>query len=388
MAEQLSADGLASFAAVAARHVGDADVPGLVALVARGAAVHVEAQGSLSIGGSKVRRDSLFRIASMTKPVTGAATLALVGEGLLGLDEPVDTLLPELSNRRVLRRMDGPLDDTVPAVRPVTVRDLLTFTFGFGLVFEMFTPGEPWPVVTATEELHLGTLGLPDPGEPPDPETWIAGLGSLPLMAQPGDRWMYNTGASVLGVLLARAADMPFAEVLRTRIFEPLAMADTSFWTSDTGRLATGYRTSAEGLQVAEPPSGGWSKPPAFCDGASGLVSTVDDMLSFSRMLLSGGLSVLSKQAVGEMTRDQLTFEQRKGGKGFLLGRSWGFCQSIVTEGPRKGAFGWNGGFGTSWLADPLRDLSVIVLTQRMFESPEPPKVHAELQDAAYAAIS
>jgi CubicO group peptidase (beta-lactamase class C family) len=293
MAEQLSADGLASFAAVAARHVGDADVPGLVALVARGTAVHVEAQGSLSIGGSKVRRDSLFRIASMTKPVTGAATLALVGEGLLGLDEPVDTLLPELSNRRVLRRMDGPLDDTVPAVRPVTVRDLLTFTFGFGLVFEMFTAGELWPVVTTAEELHLGTLGPPDPGEPPDPDTWIAGLGSLPLMAQPGDRWMYNTGASVLGVLLARAADMAFAEVLRTRIFEPLAMADTSFWTSDTGRLATGYRTSAEGLQVADPPSGGWSKPPAFCDGASGLVSTVDDMLAFSRMLLSGGLSVL-----------------------------------------------------------------------------------------------
>jgi len=389
MAEQLSADGLARFGAVAAAHVGDTEVPGLVALVARGAEVHVEALGSLSIGGAKVRRDSLFRIASMTKPVTGAATLALVGEGLLGLDEPVDRLLPELANRRVLRRMDGPLDDTVPAIRAITVRDLLTFTFGFAAVFEMFMAAEPWPVVTATEELRLCTLGPPDPAEQPAPDTWIAGLGSLPLMAQPGDRWMYNTGASVLGVLLARAADVPFVEVLRSRIFEPLGMADTAFFTSDIDRLATAYMPSAEGLQVTDPPAGAWSKPPVFGDGGSGLVSTVDDMLAFSRMLLAGGQSVLSKDSVGEMTRNQLTPEQKaKGGTGFLRGRSWGFCQSVLTEGPRKGAFGWDGGLGTSWLADPGSGLSVVVLTQTMFESPEPPKVHVDLQDAAYAAIA
>jgi CubicO group peptidase (beta-lactamase class C family) len=188
MADQLSADGLERFAAVARGHVGDDKVPGLVALVARGDEVHVEALGALSIGGEPMRRDALFRIASMTKPVTAAATLALVCENLLSIDEPVDRLLPELANRRVLRRMDGPLDDTVPATRPVTIRDLLTFTFGFGAVLEMFMAAEPWPVVTATEEMHLCTLGPPDPAAQPDPDTWIAALGSLPLMAQPGDR--------------------------------------------------------------------------------------------------------------------------------------------------------------------------------------------------------
>src|SRR3954449_12887356 len=132
----LNKDGLDRFAAVAASHVGDDKVPGLVALVADGDQVHVEAIGTLAVGGRPVERGSLFRIASTTKPITAAATLALVREGLLRLDEPVDRLLPELANRRVLRRMDGPLDDTLPAAGPVTVRGLLTFTFGFGMAME------------------------------------------------------------------------------------------------------------------------------------------------------------------------------------------------------------------------------------------------------------
>src|SRR5436309_8709190 len=123
----------------AERHVGEDRVPGLVALVAHGDEVHVEALGHLGIGRPPVHRDSLFRIASTTKPITAAATMALVEEGLVGLDEPVDRLLPELADRRVLKRPDGPLEDTVPAHRPITTRDLLTFTFGFGMAFEMFT---------------------------------------------------------------------------------------------------------------------------------------------------------------------------------------------------------------------------------------------------------
>ena len=198
MPDPLTAGGLARFSATAAAHVGDGTVPGLVALVARGGQVHVEALGSLSAGGPPVRPDSLFRIASVTKPVTGAATLALVREGLLSLDEPVGRLLPELAAPRVLRRMDGPLGDTVPARRPVTVRDLLTFTFGFGETAEMFSAERPWPVMARAGELHLATLGPPDPAGQPDPDTWIAGLGSLPLLAQPGERWFYNTAASVL----------------------------------------------------------------------------------------------------------------------------------------------------------------------------------------------
>ena len=392
MPDLLTADGLARFSAAAAAHVGDETVPGLVALVARGDQVHAEALGSLSIGGPAVQHDSLFRIASTTKPVTGAATLALVREGLLDLDEPVARLLPELAEPRVLRRMDGPLGDTVPARRPITVRDLLTFTFGFGLTTEMFAAERPWPVVAAADALHLLTIGPPNPAEQPGPDTWIAGLGSLPLLAQPGERWFYNTGASVLGVLLERAAGQPFADVLRTRLFEPLGMRDTGFWTPHTGRLASAFRSApGGGLEVWDKPDGLWSRPQAFSDGAAGLVSTAGDLLAFSRMLLRGGDPVLPPDLVAEMTRDQLTPAQKAaGGLGpdFFTGVSWGFCTSVVTAGPRAGAFGWAGGFGTTWLADPGRDLTVIVLTQRMFDGPEPPAVHDALQAAAYEALA
>jgi CubicO group peptidase (beta-lactamase class C family) len=373
--------------AAAERHVGDEKVPGLVALVARGGQVHVEALGRLAVGGPPVTRDSIFRIASTTKPITAAATLAVAAEGLIGLDEPVDRLLPELAGRTVLRRMDGPLDDTVPAARAIIVRDLLTFTFGFGMVGEMFASPAPWPVVAAAHELRLSTFGPPDPPVPPDPGTWIAALGSLPLLAQPGERWMYNTGAQVLGVLAARAAGQPFSEVLKTRIFEPLGMADTGFWAADTHRLATAYQPTPDGLVVTDEPGGKWSHPPEFGDGAAGLVSTADDLLAFARMLLRGGAPVLPPGAVRAMTTDQLTPAQKaRGGllPGFFDGRSWGFCQAVYDS----GAFGWDGGLGTSWLVDPSRDLTVIVLTQRMFESPDPPQVHRDIQAAAYAALA
>ncbi len=387
MADPLTAGGLARLHETAEQHVGDHRVPGLVALAASGDQVHVEALGTLSIGGSLVARDSLFRIASTTKPITAAATLALAGGGLIDIDEPVDRLLPELARPAVLARMDGPLDDTVPAHRAITARDLLTFTFGFGVAVEMFASAEPWPVVAASDELRLATIGPPAPDVQPDPDTWIAGLGSLPLLAQPGERWLYNTGASVLGVLLARAAGQPLADVLRTRLFEPLGMRDTAFWTPQTDRLATSYAPTSAGLVVHDQPAGAWSRPPAFGDGAAGLVSTADDLLAFARMLLRGGSPVLSAGAVRAMTSDQLTAEQKaRGGLGpdFFTGQSWGFCQAVLDS----GAFGWDGGLGTSWLVDPGRDLTVIVLTQRMFESPDPPIVHRDIQAAAYAALA
>jgi CubicO group peptidase (beta-lactamase class C family) len=384
---ELTEAGLARFADVAASNIGDEQTPGLVALLAHGEQVHVEVLGSMSVGGPPVQRDSLFRIASITKPVTGAATLALADEGLIDLDEPVARLLPELAEPRVLRRMDGPLDDTVAAAREITARQLLTFTFGFGMALEMFTSPEPWPIVTAATDAQLGTIGPPEPTKQPDPDTWIAALGALPLIAQPGERWLYNSGASVLGVLCARAAGMPYADVLRTRIFEPLDMRDTAFYAKDTARLLTSYVPGPDGLAIWDEPAGQWSRPPAFGDGAAGLVSTADDLLAFARMLLRGGDPVLSADAVGDMTRDQLTDEQRTSGRGFLVGRSWTFCQSVVIEGPYAGAYGWDGGLGTSLLIDPTRDLTVIVLTQRMFETSQAPPLHVELQTAALAAL-
>ncbi len=386
MPDGLTEDGLIRLRAAAAAYVADDNVPGLVALVSVGEQVHVEALGRLSVGGPPVARDSLFRIASTTKPITGVASLALVDEGLIGLDEPVDRLLPELASRRVLRRMNGPLDDTMPASRAVTTRDLLTFTFGFGAVFDMFMAPAPWPIEVAAQELGLATLGPPDPALQPAPDTWIAGLGALPLMAQPGERWMYNTGASVLGVLLARAAGQSFGDVLRTRVFEPLGLHDTAFWTSQSGRLAEAYRPVPGGLEVWDPPDGTWSRPPAFEDGAAGLLSTVDDLHAVARMLLHGGAPVLSPESAGAMKIDQLTPAQKAhGGLGpeFFRSQSWSFCQAVHDS----GAFGWDGGLGSSWLVDPAHDLVVVVLTQRMFESPALPQVHRDVQAAAYAAL-
>lgn len=385
----LSEEGLERFDVVAASHVGDERVPGLVALVACADQVHVRTVGTLSVGGPPVRRDSLFRIASITKPVLGAATLALVREGLLGLDQPVDQLLPELAHPRVLRRIDGPLSDTVPARRAITVRDLLTFTYGFGMDMTMLIAPEPWPVLRAVHELPIPLFGPPMPAEKPDPDTWISTLASLPLLAQPGERWFYNTSAEVLGVLLARAAGTSLGEVLTSRIFGPLGMTDTGFWTADTTRLATAYAPTEDGLEVWDTPGGQWSAPPAFEDGAAGLVSTVDDLLIFARMLLGGGEAVLSPESVSQMTSDQLTTDQKtRDGKGFLDDgpRTWSFAQSVILDGQRAGAFGWDGGLGTSWLVDPAKELTIIVLTQRLFESPTPPQVHLDLQAAAYAA--
>ena len=387
MADGLTPGGLARLRAAAERHIGDDRVPGLIALVARGDQVHTEALGRLAVGGAPVARDSLFRIASTTKPITAAATLALADEGLIGLDEPVDRLLPELSGRRVLRRMDGPLDDTAPAVRAITARDLLTFTFGFGMATEMFSSPAPWPVIEASQALDLSAIGPPEPDVQPDPDTWIAGLGTLPLLAQPGERWLYNTGASVLGVLIARAAGMPFGEFLRSRVFVPLGMRDTAFFTTDTSRLATSYQPTPGGLAVWDPPDGAWSRPPAFGDGAAGLLSTADDLLAFARMLLRGGAPVLSAGSARAMTTGQLTPEQKaRGGlgPGFFTGRSWGFGLAVLDD----GSYGWDGGLGTSWLVDPAHELTVIVLTQRMFESSDLPQVHRDIRAAAYAALA
>jgi CubicO group peptidase (beta-lactamase class C family) len=284
--------------------------------------------------------------------------------------------------------MDGPLDDTVTAAREITVRDLLTFTHGFGMHIGMFMAETPWPIMIAAMEAQLGTIGPPDPDIAPAADEWIERLGSLPLMAQPGQRWLYNTGAQVLGVLCQRAAGASsYAEVLRTRLLEPLGMTETSFFTTDAPRLATAYANTPDGLTVWDAPEGKWSRRPAFEDCAAGLVSTVDDLFAFARMFLRDGAPVISRESVTDMIRDQVTPAHRQGQEAFLGERSWGLCQAVVVSGDRAGAFGWDGGLGSSFLVDPVRDLIVIVLTQRLWESPQPPPVHTEIQAAAYAAL-
>src|SRR6266566_1525466 len=347
--------------------VAQGQVPGVVAAVARGDATYVTAAGVMAAGGPPMRPDTLFRISSMTKPITAAVVLSLVDHGLLDLNGPVEGLLPELAGRRVLRRPDGLLTETVEAERPVTVRDLLTFTWGFGMQGAMFMAPEPWPIVTAVAERELASFGPPQPDTTPDPDTWMARLGELPLLAQPGERWPYSAGSQVLGVLA------------------PLGMHDTAFHAGDTSRLATAYENRDGQLTVSDPPDGQWSRPPRFPDGSGGLVSTAGDLLAFGRMLRIGGGPVLKKPTVAEMTRDQLTPAQRANvwpGFSFLDGRGWGYGVSVLDD----GRYSWDGGLGTAWSNVPAQDLTVVVLTQRAADETGMPAVCDDVTAAARAA--
>ena len=386
--------------AVMSGYVERGEVPGIVTLVSRRGEVHVDAIGTKAAGSSDpIERDTIFRISSMTKPITAAATMVLVEECRLRVDEPVDRLLPELANRGVLKRLDGPLDDTVPANRPITVSDLLTFRMGFG---QMMAPPDAYPILRAANEQQIG-MGPPSPSTMPAPDEWIRRLGALPLMHQPGEMWMYNTGADVLGVLIARAAGQPFETFLRERIFEPLGMKDTGFSVPATklDRLATSYwGNPANGaLDVFDQAVGSqWSHPPAFPSGAAGLVSTIDDYLAFGQMMLDrgkhGSERVLSRPSVEAMTADHLTPAQ-KAMPGLVSGqfdsRSWGFCMSVVTRrdviAGSVGTFGWDGGMGTSWYSDPREELVGVLMTQRAWTSPSPPDVCRDFWTLAYQAI-
>ncbi len=385
---------------IMAGYVERGDVPGLVTLVSRHGEVHVDAIGMKASGGDDpIQRDTIFRISSMTKPITAVATMLLVEECKLRLDEPVERLLPELANRKVLKRLDGPLDETVPAQRPITLRDLLTFRMGFGLL--MAPPGT-YPIQAAISEQELGQ-GPPTPLTPPAPDEWIRRLGTLPLMYQPGERWMYNTGSDVLGVLIARATGQPLEAFLRERIFEPLGMRDTSFSVpaSKLDRLATSYWTNpaTEAFELFDAAAGGqWSQPPAFPSGAGGLVSTIDDYLALGQMLLRqgqhGGARLLARPTVETMTTDQLTPAQKTVSgliPGFFDSRGWGFGVAIVTRrddlAAVPGQFGWDGGLGTSWYSDPREDLVAILMTQ-CGGLPQFSKVYLDFWTSVYQAIA
>ena len=226
-----------------AAHVAAGSLPGLVTLVACGDDVHIDTIGTPSfVDGAPLARDAIFRIASLTKPITAVATMSLVEEGVLRLEEPIEELVPELADAQVLRAIDAELDDTVPANRPITLEDLLSYRFGFGSV--MAPPGS-YPIQRAEAELGLQSIGGPPwPPVARDVDGWIGALGSLPLMFQPGEQWLYNTSGQVLGVLLARACGRDLESVLRDRIFEPLGMTDTGFTvpTEQLSRLTTAYR--------------------------------------------------------------------------------------------------------------------------------------------------
>jgi len=384
---------------VMSSYVESGHLPGLVTLVSRRGDTHVDVIGTKAVDRSDpMQRDTIFRIASLTKPITAAATMILVEECKLRLDQAVDPLLPELANRKVLKRLDGPLDDTVPAKRPITVRDLLTFRMGFGSVM---APPSTYPIQIAMREQQIGGDGPPHPSKTPATDEWIRRLGTLPLMHQPGEKWMYHTGADVLGVLIARVSGQSFETFLRERIFEPLGMKDTGFSVpaEKLDRLAScyqfNYKTRAlelyDGVDNSQ-----WSHPPAFQSGGGGLVSTVDDYLAFCRMMLNKGRyereRILSRPSVELMTTDHLTAEQKEGAEIFFGGNSsWGFGMAVYTRrddlAAVPGRFGWDGGLGTSGYSDPKEELVGILMTQRLMDSPDPPGVFLDFWTSAYQAI-
>jgi CubicO group peptidase (beta-lactamase class C family) len=379
---------------VMASHVERGEVPGVVTLVSRRAKTHVDAIGMKAIGGvDPIRRDTIFRIASMTKPVAAAAAMILVEECKLRLDEPVDRLLPELADRKVLRRLDGPLDDTMPARRPITVRDLLTLRMGFGFVM---MPGAT-PIQTAASELEV-MPGPPKPQKPPAPAEWMRRFATLPLMHQPGEKWVYPTGFSVLGVLLARATGQALETFLRERIFEPLGMKDTGFSVpaAKLDRLANCYAVNRDtgALEVYDGVADSeWGQPPAFPDAEGGLVSTVDDYLAFGQMMLNKGKHdnqrILSRHSIEVMTTNQITPDQKKGSECFLEeNRGWGFGVSIITRrddvASAPGRFGWDGGFGTSWYSDPKENMTAILMSQVLGF---PSRIDLDFWTSVYQAI-
>ena len=306
---------LARMQATLRRHLDEDQIPGLVALVHHRGREHVETIGTMALGGDvPMRCDTIFRLASMTKPVTAVGAMILVEECKLRLDDPVDDWLPELADRRVLRTIESPLDDTVPAKRPITLRDLLTFRSGYG---ELGFVAPTSPLLKAMMEARVTLAEWPFTVTP---DEFMQRLGRLPLAHQPGERWLYHTGSEILGVLIARVAGQSLATFLHERIFAPLGMHDTGFSVPQEKleRLPTCYGTdlvTGELIVLHEAGDGSYSQPPVFESGGGGLVSTVDDMLAFGRMMLAQGAygreRILARPTVKLMTTDQLTAEQK-----------------------------------------------------------------------------
>jgi CubicO group peptidase (beta-lactamase class C family) len=381
------------------RHVDSGGLPGLVAVICRRDAEHVEALGTLGFDRpAPMRTDTIFRVASVMKPITAVAAMILVEECKLRLDDPVDRILPELANRRVLRTIESELDDTVPARRPITTRDLLTFRSGYG---EVAFLSPTCPLQTALREACLPLSAWMFPGTA---DRFMQSVGRLPLAHQPGERWLYHLSAAVLGVLIARVAGVSLSAFMRERIFEPLGMRDTGFTVpeADLHRVASCYQTDAVSGAITpleEARTDLLAVPPAFeSGGGEQFVSTADDLLAFGRMMLKGGVGgterILVRPSVELMTTDHLTPAQKAASpffEGFWDSRGWGLGLSIVTRRDNvadvPGRFGWDGAFSTSWYVDPHENMVGVLMAQCRPGALRLPPVVLDFWTSAYQAI-
>jgi len=394
---RISRDGLRRLYETMAAYVAAGERPGLVTLLYRNGETHVDAIGNHEFGaGPAMRRDTIFRIASITKPITGAVTMSLVEDGLLSLDEPVDRLIPELANRRVLMRLDGSLDDTVPARRPILVSDLLTMRMGMGAIM---SPGD-YPIMKAMMQ-----TGVFIPFRMPTAKSadeWIAALAELPLMDQPGEVWRYDTSITLLGALIERAAGKPLGEVFAERVFQPIGMRDTGFVVppDKLHRLPVTYQKNQQTgkLEVWDPSgqSSFFAKLHGFPGAHGGLVSTVDDYAAFAEMMLNEGKAgktrVLSAESVKAMTTDNIPQEVKARSTfvpGFWDLRGWGYGLSVIKKqepGEPRG-FGWDGGYGTVAYWDNKTRTIVLLFSQRLVEGPTYSEIFRKFFSEAYAAL-
>ncbi|MBF4994880.1 beta-lactamase family protein [Arthrobacter gandavensis] len=336
--------------------------PGLVAGVRIGGQTEVRAFGTLDLRGTApVQPGTPFRIASLSKLIGGALALDQVAEGRLTLDDDISRWLPGLGDLRVLASPDAPLSVTVPARGPVTLRHLLTLTAGFGIDF-----GET-PYSKATRELLWG----PNPPDM-DPDTYLDRLAQLPLAAQPGQRWMYHSGADLLSVLLSRIAGKPLSQLLAERITGPFGLAGTGFPTG-TEEFPAAYQEEDGELVEAVSYRDAFGASPQFESLGGGMVSTVPDYAAFLSALADDVL--LPAGTAASMATDQLTSGQRAGFTEMAgPGESWGYMTAVRTKPgaswSEPGMWGWAGGSGTSAAVYPNGDIGV-VFTQRFMSGPQ-----------------
>lgn len=358
--------------AVMDKYIANGELAGVVALIFRhGTVAHVSARGFQDVETrTPMQRNTIFALASMTKPITAVATMMLVEEGKLRLDEPVDRLLPELAHRKVLKDPTASLDQVRDASRPITVRDLLTYRMGIGNTGYAGVP-DAAPIANALARLQTGADQTAD--------DYLKRLGELPLLTDPGERFLYNTPSLVTGVLISRASGLPFDEFLESRIFKPLGMVDTAFWVPEQkrARLATVYQRGSRPGTLVRSERRRLSEPPVFPSGSGGLVSTVDDYLRFARMMLQNGevdgVRLLSRKSVELMTQDYLTGVPHRQffiNETFFSNAGFGFGLQVQTKrvslGPSVGSYWWNGATGVSWTADPKEDMICLRMIQKM----------------------
>jgi CubicO group peptidase (beta-lactamase class C family) len=361
------------------RYVDRGTVPGAVALVARGDDVEVVAVGSVDTDGTApMTRDSIFRIASITKPIVAAAVLMLIEDGVLALDAPVEEWLPELAKPSVVRTPSAPVEDVVPAARPITVEDLLSFRTGWGFPSDFSLPAVQSLFTVQKDGRSLKSW--------PEADTWLGLLARVPMLYQPGEAWLYATSSDLQGILIARASGRSLPDFLAERIFEPLGMKDTAFSvaTDKVDRFAANYQRGPDKkLKLIDDPFGSdFTKEPGFKSGGGGLTGTSADYMRFCEMLRRGGeldgARVLGPRTIELMHMNHLpenkdltqlalgTFsETANEGVGFGLGFASTLGQ-VQTGTLGAGDYYWGGAASTIFWVDPKEDLSVVFMTQLM----------------------